>query len=118
MIQLIWNNLTVALKSPELGNSEGARIDTTIRRSMNGTPYSFVSPNNKRILNYNFQKLSRRQVRAFYDFMATSHGKNVSLTDHENVKWFGTITTVPLASSHQGINRSDLSFTFEGVKVE
>lgn len=117
MIQLIWNNNTVALKSPEFGDSLGLNLGLIINRSMNGTVYTHININDKKILNFDFQKLSRVQVRNYMTFMAASRGKNVTLIDHANVRWFGDITSQPVESSHSGINDSSLRITFEGVQV-
>lgn len=117
MIQLIWNNKTVALKSPEFGDSIGLNLGLVINRSMNGTVFTHTNVNAKKVLNFDFRKLSRIQVRNYMDFMAMSRGKNITLIDHTNIRWYGDITSQPVESSHEGINDSVLKIVFEGIQV-
>jgi hypothetical protein len=117
MIQLIWNERMIALKSPEFGDSLSFNLNVVARRSMNQTLYTYVEPNENKILNFDFRDLSRVQVRNYFDFMRLSRGKNVTLIDHNNDRWYGDITSQPVSSSHDGINKSTLNITFEGIKV-
>lgn len=117
MITLKYDRYAVQLRSPEFGDSIGLRLDTIIRRSMNKTPYSFTNPVEGRTRDFSFKQLSRVEVRNYFNFIAASRGKNIMLIDHDNLKWQGSITSTPASSSHNGINNSDLAFTFEGVQV-
>jgi hypothetical protein len=118
VIQLIWNNYTVAMKSPEFGDSISVKTNVVLKRSYNNTPYTFKEPDDLRIRNFSFQKLSRIQVRNFWQIMRASKGRDITLIDHNNERWHGTITTTPISTSHDGINNSSVTFAFEGYKVE
>ena len=118
MIQLLWNNFAVAIKSPEFGDSISKPMNTLVKRSMNKTPYSFIEPDPLTTLSFNFQQASRVQVRNFWQLMRLSKGRNITLIDHNNTRWYGTVITNPLTTSHNAINNSNFSFNFEGVRVE
>ena len=118
MIQLLWQNQFVALKSPEFGDSLGLRLNTTVRRAMDMTPYSFVSPDANKVRNFSFKNMSRLQSRNFFVFMRASRGKDILLIDHDGQQWRGSILTSPMSITHSGINDVQLSFNFEGVRIE
>jgi hypothetical protein len=117
VIQLIWNNFTVALKSPEFGDSISARTNVTLKRSYDNTPYTFKEPDDLRVRNFSFQRMSRIQVRNFWQLMRMCQGRDVTLIDHNDERWYGTVTTTPLTTSHDSINNSSVSFAFEGIRV-
>ncbi len=118
MIQMIWNNMTVALKSPEFGDSVAVRTNVTLKRAYDKTPYTFKEPDPLITLNFNFNKLSRVQVRNFWQLLRLSKGRDITLIDHNTDRWFGTIITTPMTTTHNDVNDSSVSFAFEGIKVE
>jgi hypothetical protein len=114
---MIWNNLAVALKSPEFGDSISVRTNVTLKRAYDKTPYTFKEPDPLTTLNFDFRKLSRIQVRNFWQLMRMSKGRDITLYDHNNERWFGTIITTPLTTQHNDVNDSTVTFAFEGIKV-
>src|SRR4051812_11049157 len=108
MITFLWNSQRVLLQNPEFGDELHAKLNVILRRSMNKTPYSFVHVPNERVLSFNFQKLSRNQVRNYFNLMRVSQGKDVTIIDHNGQRWYGNIVSEPVESTHNGINDSSL----------
>jgi hypothetical protein len=117
MIQLIWNNIAIDMKSPEFGDSISVQTNVTLKRAYDKTPYTFKEPDPLITLNFNFNKLSRIQVRNFWQMMRSSKGRDITLIDHNSDRWYGTIITVPMTTTHDAINNSSVSFSFEGIRV-
>ena len=91
--------LTLTLRNPELGDSEGLDIKIRFQITMNGEIYSHRrTPENKRLI-LTFRSVTKALVLELRDFIKLSSGEEIKYTDYNAVIWRGYITSNPIESA-------------------
>lgn len=77
---------TIILPNPKLGDSNTVVREASIKRSIDGTPYSYVKTSTAVRLLYQLE-LTRAKSLEFEDFISVYGGVYWHLTDHKDVKY-------------------------------
>lgn len=88
--------LTLTLRNPELGDSEGHNVHTQFQITMDASIYSHKrTPATKRLL-LTFRDLVKQTAEDLQTFIETAIGNEVKYTDHTSTIWRGYIVSNPL----------------------
>ncbi len=128
-VTFVYDETTVTLRNPTLGNVERVNIKTQFRRSMSGDIHSFKKTPNSTVLTLNFSNILHADLLTFIDFLLESAGQVIAYTDHTGQAWTGYILTGPmdivtqthidnLLSSDSCKQDYSFSLDFEGTRDE
>ena len=86
---------TLVLPNVDLGNIRKIKTGQVELNNVNGEPIILKQSYWPTIytLSYRFNNLCPLDLLAVIDFLATTLGKQITLTDHEGLGWLGVITT-------------------------
>ena len=87
-------SVTIELRNPDLGNS--LQLDTQIRfaKSMDDTLYTYkYTPATRRYL-WNFRGVTKSKKDALHDFVKQSAGREIKVTDFNDVIYQGRISNI------------------------
>jgi hypothetical protein len=115
MITLEYNEKKVTIRGPLFNNSEAMQLGLNVKRSMDGTFYSYVNPQEKSTLKISFTGLERIKILEIFAFLKLSAGKLIRYTDPDNKIWQGKIINNPISSTHIGTKNCNLELVFEGI---
>jgi len=91
--------LTLTLRNPELGDSEGLDIKTQFQITMDGSVYSHRrTPENKTLV-LAFKNITKAIAAELFDFVLASAGEEVKYTDYHAVIWRGYIVSDPVETA-------------------
>ena len=91
--------LTLTLRNPELGDSEGLDIKTQFQITMNGDVHSHRrTPENKKLL-MTFRNITKSLTLDLRNFIKISSGSEIKYTDYNSVIWRGYIINNPIESA-------------------
>lgn len=110
---------TTWLPSPQLGDSVAATGSLDFKRSMNGTPYTYVKSRDARqkfIWTFLISQDKFFELRAFYDVF---NGEQILVTDYEGTQFLGYFTSNPFEFESTGRAVASPSlFTNYQIQVE
>jgi len=110
-VEFTYNSYTLSLRNPELGNTLTGMLGTAYRMSMTGSVRAYRKTEVRQRLLLNFTELVCKNIDEIIDFIVTSSGERVSLTDWEGNIYEGYITNNPLEIVNA--SRSSTQFTIE-----
>lgn len=91
-----YNQTTIVLPNPQLGNSEAHASEVIIKRTMSGRAQTFVRRKNQRKkLQWAF-RVTRNKALEVREFFRSYHGSKMNILDHEGRTWTGYVITNPI----------------------
>lgn len=124
-VTLIFEALTVVLKSPEFGNVNGISQSRIQMNSRGGDLIIFRDPMwpTTETLKFQFKDLPNYKAKNFLNFIDVSLGQDITLVDYEGVSWTGIITNSQTAATQEGpefdvaCSGFNVEIEFQGTKV-
>lgn len=105
------------LPNPVFGDSEALLNEVQKKRAIDGTLYTYIKSTSRRRLIFQFI-LTREKALELYYFFQSYFTTSVSLTDHNDIEWYGKFTSNPFDFGGRGRDEEqEIQFEFEGVKV-
>lgn len=113
MIILSAADLTVTLRSPELGNSIRLPLGLKIHRAYDGELYTYKKSNVKAVHSLTFAKLSRDEVDQLFNFMRNTASQYITYVDFDGVTHNARMLTTLASFTHQSRNNRNISIELE-----
>lgn len=93
---------TIILKRPSFSDGEGLTDSVAMKRSTNGTVYTYVkTKNNRRKITWKID-LTRPKSIELMNFMAAYFSSKVQVIDHRGRTWIGNFTNNPFETTSVG----------------
>lgn len=108
---------TTILPNPDFNDSEALTDEINIRRSMNGTLYTYVKTKNQRRKLVFALRLDRMKGLELRAFLRAYYRSKIKLTDHLDQIWLGNITSNPFALETGSGERQTIQLEFEGCEI-
>jgi hypothetical protein len=93
---------TSVLPNPRLGDSEGLRAEVKIKRTMDGTQYTYIKRKGGRRMLWTF-KLTRNKGLEMRAFFQSYFASTVKVTDHNDRVWIGKFINNPFEFSTESL---------------
>lgn len=110
--------LSVELPNPVLGDGRTTPLQMVMKKSMNGTVYSYKSTNTRETLLLSFKAICDWDDAI--TFINGSLNADTKLTFNHGeagaIVWRGRITSVPVLLSQDSATSHSLTFEFQGIK--
>lgn len=118
-ITLSFGNLSIDLRNPDFGESQGFESSRINRKTRAGELIIFRNPNwpKSKTLRYQFSFLKESQAKALLAFFEQTAGQEITLVDFEGRTWLGIIRTPATNVIEQGRYNYTAEFEFEGELV-
>ena len=94
MITIASTTYTVDLLNPTFGNTFGAAVRLSLRRTLSNQQKTIVSTSLEQILNFTITNISIEQKNDFEEVLSESD-ELITLTDYNAQDWVGYITNFP-----------------------
>lgn len=112
---------SVILPNPLLDDNESLISNLTLRRSMNGTPRTYVKTSKNRRLRYTFT-MNRLKALELEGFCKAYNGTTIKMLNWKGEIWKVKLITNPIdfvqtRRYEPGGDRTDVNLEFEGVKL-
>ena len=112
---------TVALPLPIFGDTQKRKDQFNLKRSMNGTIYTYVKTNDRQDLSYTF-RLDRIKGLELRNFLMIHHSDIIELFNWKGETWIGRLTNNPIdliaASRFDPCGEETrVTLDFEGIKI-
>ena len=110
---------TLELRAPVFGNRDRLSAQRINRLTRGGELKIYADPQwpNNHTLVMEFTALTDQQVEAYLQFVATTLGKEIKLTDHEGRDWQGVLTVPDEPVVRNSRKNNSASLVFEGELV-
>ena len=114
----------IRLPHVELGENESMSNSLTVKRSLNGTLYTYIKTNDdQQLLSFKFS-MTRSKGEELKRFLISYLSKKVSILDHLDRTWVGYFTTNPVEfttvkrnAPGGGYELVEVSLDFEGALI-
>lgn len=115
MVTLTYGTLSVTLRNPDFGNRESVQLRRINRKSRGGDLQIMRKANwpQTNIFEYQISNLKEEEKQAFLNFVRTSLGQQITMTDYEGRSWTGFILTPNEEAAEQGRKNNVIKFQFQ-----
>ena len=117
MIVLSYEDRLVTLPSPEPGDTEAHPTGLQLRRSRNGTPYTWAIDNLPIQLTLNFSYVNRNKIIEMINFFKEAIGHQITYTDYLGQDWKVIITNDIGEFTHAARKNNTFTLTLEGYRA-
>jgi len=107
---------TSFLPNPQKGDVENLLHNIDLKRSMNGTKYTYVKSNSNRRLTYEF-RLTRMKGLELRAFIQSYYDSEIKMTNHKAEVWHVRLVNNPFEFSSASGETVTIQLQFEGEMV-
>lgn len=118
-ITLSYNTLSITVRAPELGDTDGIDEVRINRLSRGGDLIVYSDPNWPRTesLSYRFSFLTTHEITQLKDFVHATIGQSILLVDYDGLSWSVIITNPDFEFDQTSKNNYTATLEFEGIKL-
>jgi hypothetical protein len=112
---LAYQSTQVVLRSPEMNDAVIIPLRATIKRAMNGDPWTYRQTPIKKKWVMNFANMNRNKIIEMDNLIKQSMGHEILLIDHFDMTYHVKITTTPWTAVHSSRRNNTFTLEFEEI---
>lgn len=99
-MRLRYQDKSIVLRNPELGNTQEPRLNIVANYAMDGTIRAYASPVNEKQLHMTFSKVDRDKAEELRNFFAQIKTNDEIFLDFQTERWRGRLLNDTLEIIH------------------